>query len=166
MTEHFYRSSGTLLSVSVLLFISAISIVGCLAALTSTLSSSSSLVAAALGLAFAILLLAWTVFVVLRMGVMARESGLEVRGWFRRRDVSWSDVEGFRFGNEVNDLTIREIFSTPMLTTYVVLKDGSHVPMPGLSATRINRKRSRERVGDLLRQLETERREHSSTTGP
>jgi len=165
MTEHFYRSSATLFSASVLLLMSAISIIGCIAAVASK-SSGGSLVAAVLGLVFGVSLLAWSVLVVVRMGVIARESGLEVRGWLKRRNVSWGNVEGFRFGNELKNLTLREACSTPVLTTYIVLRDGNHVPMPGLSATRVNRKRSREKVSEILRELDDERRNFTQSPRP
>jgi hypothetical protein len=91
------------------------------------------------------------------MGVVASGDGIQVRKWVRTPSFEWSAIREFRFGNEVENLGMREIFSTPVLQTYVVLKDGHHVPMVGLQATRLNRGRSRALVQRVMDELESRR---------
>jgi hypothetical protein len=102
----------------------------------------------------------WCIFFYAQMGVVASEQGILVRNWFRRRSIPWQDIDEFRFGNTVQDLSVREQLSSPVLQTYVVTKSGVHYVMSGISATRINRSESRHRVQLILNLLEEERQRH------
>lgn len=95
-----------------------------------------------------------------QMGVSVSEKGILIRNWFRRRWIPWHEVEAFRFGNSVGELSARELLSSPVLQTYVISKSGDHYVMSGLSATRINRAESKRRVQAILDQLEIERLRH------
>ena len=92
------------------------------------------------------------------MGVIARDDGILVRNWVRSRFFPWNVISGFRFGNELENLDLREMLGTPVLATYVVLKNGRHVPMVGISVTRANRQKSRTLVQEILDALEAARR--------
>jgi len=102
------------------------------------------------------------IWLLLRMGgagVRTTPKGLFIRNWFRTSFVPWEQISSFVFGSKLENPSIIQLLSTPMLQTYVVLKDHSHKGMTGLSATRIHTKVSRQRVQDVLDQLELARRE-------
>jgi hypothetical protein len=109
---------------------------------------------------FAALGFVWSVFYFAQMGVATSDNGILIRNWFRRRFVLWPEVQEFKFGNDVNNLSVREGLASPYLQTYAVTKDGHHYVMCGLTATRLNRTESRHRVQQLLNQLEEERLSH------
>lgn len=96
------------------------------------------------------------------MGVVSNQDGIRIRNWIRTPFVEWTVIEGFRFGNEIENLRLREVFRSPVLTTYVLLKDGRHVPMVGIQATRLNRRESQTIVQDVLDGLEVQRKRFSS----
>ena len=102
------------------------------------------------------LFLGWSIRVA-TMGVVSNEGGIRVRNWIRTKFIEWTVIQGFCFGNELENLGLRELFSSPVLTTYVLLKDGRHVPMVGIQATRLNRRESRAIVQDVLDALEAQR---------
>ena len=101
--------------------------------------------------------LAWIWFFFAQMGVITSPKGIVIRNWFRRRAIPWDDIQSFRFGNGIDNLTTMEELSAPVLQTFAVLKNGRHQIMGGLSATRINRSESIRRVQELLDQMDGER---------
>jgi hypothetical protein len=111
-------------------------------------------------MALAVLGLAWSVFYFAQMGVTTSNEGIVIRNWFRRKSILWPEVQEFKFGNNINNLSVREGLASPHLQTYVITTDGHHYLMCGLTATRVNRSESRRRVQELLVQLEEERRCH------
>lgn len=106
---------------------------------------------------FAVLGVVWSLFWFAQMAVIASNDGIVVKNWFRRTFISWHDIKEFRFGNTIDDLSIREEFNSPYLQSYVVITEGRHVVLSGLTAIRINRSESRRRVQVLLDKLECER---------
>ena len=84
------------------------------------------------------------------------DGGLRLRRIF----ISWEDIKGFRFGDLIDDLSVREHLNSPYLQSYVILKDGRHLAMSGLMIIRIRRAESRRRVQLLLNELEEERLAH------
>jgi len=105
----------------------------------------------------------WAVFRMTRLGVVTTDKGITVRGSLRNDFIAWDLVESFRSGSDiaVGDLTLRELLATPALHSYVVLTDGRHRPLPGLSATRLNRMRSKAQLKEILDQLDAARRSQS-----
>jgi Bacterial PH domain len=96
--------------------------------------------------------------VVARMGVTTNNQGVVVRNWVRRRFVRWDEISAFSFGSDLDSLSLREMLSSPMLATYLLFSDGRHIGMAGLSATRVNRSKSRAKVQALLDELDAQRR--------
>src|SRR5579871_5272797 len=80
----------------------------------------------------------------------------------RRRFVRWDELSGFSFGSDLEHLCVRELLSTPMLSTYAVLKNGQHLSLSGLSATRVNRSKSSAQVQNLLKRLDAQRQYYIS----
>ena len=119
---------------------------------------SSARTAGILGVVAATLWIIWALWIVARMGVKTNDQGVVIRNWVRRRFVGWGEIAGFSFGSDIPNLGLRELFSTPMLSTYVLLSDGRHLGMAGLSATRVDRQKSRAKVQELLDELEAQRR--------
>lgn len=109
---------------------------------------------------FAVLGFSWSIIFFAQMGVTTSEGGILIRNWFRRRYISWPEIEAFRFGDKVENLSVREGLASPYLQTYAVTKDGRHYVMCGLTATRVNRSDSRRRVQELLNRLEDARLTH------
>jgi hypothetical protein len=95
--------------------------------------------------------------VVARMGVTTNNQGVVVRNWVRRRFVRWDEISGFSFGSDLDSLSLREMLSSPTLATYLLFSDGRHIGMAGLSATRVNRSKSRAKVQALLDELDAQR---------
>jgi hypothetical protein len=118
------------------------------------------LVATVAVLVFATLFLIWIWAFLAQMGVITSTEGIVVRNYFRRFVVRWTDVEAFRFGEQVDGLSIREMFTSPYLQPYVILKNGKHHVMNGLQITRVHRSRNRKDVQTLLDYLEKERLLH------
>jgi hypothetical protein len=102
----------------------------------------------------------WSVCWFAQMAVITFDEGIVVKNWFRRRFIPWGDIRAFLFGNAVDNLSIREQLNSPYLQTYVVMNDGQHLVLSGLTAIRINRAKSRRSVQALLDKLEDERRSH------
>jgi hypothetical protein len=113
--------------------------------------------------AFGAALLLWTWFWFVHMGVVASEDGIVIRNFFRRTSVQWADIKAFKFGDDLENPSLKEDFATPDLTTYVVLKNGRHITMSGISATRIHTSLSRERVHEMLDALQQELRVHQDS---
>lgn len=109
---------------------------------------------------------AWSWLFFARMGVRTSDEGITIRNWLHQREVKWSDVQAFEFGNKISELSVRELLSSPYLQTYAVLNDGGHQVMSGLSASRMNRSKSRALVQALLDGLEEERLRHKGTGDP
>ena len=65
---------------------------------------------------------------ILRSGVVVTESGLEVRGWSRTRQVRWTDVVGFR------RVSASALNSSVFLA--VELRDGSYLKTSGLTSSK------------------------------
>lgn len=107
--------------------------------------------------AFAALFLTWIWAFFARMGVVTSNEGILVRNYFRRHLIPWTEVESFRFGEQLDRLSIREHFASPFLQPYVLLKNGRHHVMSGLQITRVHRSRNRRDVQTLLDRLEKER---------
>jgi hypothetical protein len=103
----------------------------------------------------------WTILYFARMGVIVTDQGIIIRNWFRRTHIGWPEIAAFRFGTDVDHLTVREQMSSPFLQTYAVTTDGRHFVMCGVTATRLMRARSREKVREILARLEDERLTHS-----
>jgi hypothetical protein len=104
--------------------------------------------------------MSWVVLFFARVGVETSFDGIVVRNWVRQHHIKWSDIRGFDFGEKVAGLSLRESLSSPVLQTYVVLKNGKHCVMSGLSATRVNRTESKRRVQEMLDELDDERRRY------
>jgi len=106
----------------------------------------------------------WATFRMTKLGVVATDKGITIRSWLRTHFVDWNLIESFKAGSDiaVGDLTLRELLATPALQSYVVLKDGHHRVLVGLSATRLNRIPSKAKVQEMLDQLEAVRRNHDS----
>jgi len=104
----------------------------------------------------------WATFRMTKLGVVVTAKGIALRGWLRNDFINWDRIESFQSGSDiaVGDLTIRELLAIPALQSYVVLKDGHHLRLPGLNATRLNRTQSAVRIQELLDQLEAARRKH------
>ena len=111
-------------------------------------------------IAFATLYLVWVWAFFARMGVVTSNEGIVVRNYFRRYSIPWTEIESFKFGEQVQELSIRENFASPFLQPYVLLKNGKHHAMSGLQLTRVHRSRSRQDVHSLLDYLEKERLLH------
>jgi hypothetical protein len=110
----------------------------------------------------AILALGWIWLFLARTGVELSNEGLTVRNWLRTYEIPWQDVSGFAFGDNVNNLSIRESIATPAIQTYVLTTDGHHRVMSGLQASHV--RRSRSAVQLLLDSLELERAKHLITS--
>ncbi len=110
------------------------------------------------GILLGVLGVLYGVGVVARMGVTTSDQGVLIRNWVRRRFVRWDEIAGFSFGGDLDSLGLREMLSTPTLATYLLLKDGGHIGIAGLSATRVNRSKSRAKVQALLDELDAQRR--------
>jgi hypothetical protein len=110
------------------------------------------------GIFLGVLCVLYGLGVVARMGATTNNEGVVVRNWVRRRFVRWEEISGFSFGSDLGILSLREMFSTPVLATYLLLSDGRHIGMAGLSATRVNRSKSRAKVQALLDELNAQRR--------
>jgi hypothetical protein len=102
---------------------------------------------------FGLAIFVFSVFRVGRAGVSVGENDVTVRNWFRNRTLERKDVDHFEPGYQMDDLSIKELFSTPSLQTFVVLKNGKHLAVSGLSTTRLGTKISREKVRKLIDQL-------------
>ena len=111
-------------------------------------------------IAFATLFLTWIWAFFAQMGVVTSNEGILLRNYFRRHAIPWTEVQSFRFGEQVNRLSIREAFASPYLQPYVLLKNGRHHVMNGLQITRMYRSRNRRDVQTLLDCLEKERLLH------
>jgi hypothetical protein len=109
----------------------------------------------------AVLGVIWSVFRFAQMSVTTFDEGIVVKNSFRRKFIPWRDIEAFRFGNTVENLSIRERLNSPYLQTYVVMNDGQHLVLSGQTAIRIDRTESRRSVQALLGELEDERGRHS-----
>ncbi len=109
---------------------------------------------------FAALGITWSLFGLSQMAVYTSAEGVVVKNWLRRIFIPWEDIREFRFGNLIDDLSVREHLNSPYLQSYVILKDGRHVVMSGLMLIRIRRAESRRRVQLLLNGLEEERFAH------
>jgi hypothetical protein len=107
-----------------------------------------------------IAVLAWALFRVAQMGVRFGDEGVIVRNWFRTVSLLWRDIDSFRFGDELKNLSLRESLNTPDLQPYVVLRDGRHIPLVGLAPTRYKRKQSRATVQYMLDSLNRLARTH------
>ena len=92
-------------------------------------------------------------------GVRVTQKGILIRNWIRRQFIPWNLIESFKFGSEINNLSIKEWFSAPMLQTYVILSDNTHKRMSGLGVTRLNTRKSREGVQEILDELDLARSE-------
>jgi len=152
-----YRSRSTRWVAGVFVFMGLLVTTGGISAVANPHKGGSSL-PGIIGILAGVLVVAWAVGIVARMGVNTDETGVMIRNWVRRRFVRWDELSGFSFGSDIENLSVREMFSTPMLSTYAVLKDGRHMSLSGLSATRINRSKSRARVQALLDGLDAQRR--------
>jgi hypothetical protein len=109
---------------------------------------------------FSTLSLVWIWAFLARMGVVTSNEGVLVRNYFRHHSIPWTEVESFRFGEQVEALSIRETFASPYLQPYVLLKNGRHYVMNGLQISRVHRSRNRKEVQSLLDYLEKERLLH------
>ena len=105
----------------------------------------------------------WLVFV--RMGVVTSNEGIVVRNLLRNYSISWDEVQCFKFGEQVQGLSVREEFASPYLQPYVLLKSGRHRVMSGLQISRIYRNRNRSDVQSMLDSLEKERSLHAQSGG-
>lgn len=150
-----YRSTSTGGVAVVLLFFGLVVIIEGIGAIT---DPTKSVAVGIVGVVGGVLWSVWVVSVVARMGVTTNDQGVVVRNWLRRRFVGWNAIAGFSFGADIPNLSLREMLSSPMLSTYVLLSDGRHLGLAGLSATRINRPKSRAKVQGLLDELEAQRR--------
>lgn len=54
-----------------------------------------------------------------RMGVLIGGDRVVVRNWFRSRTLKREDIDHFQPGYRMTDLSVRELFSSPSLQTYV-----------------------------------------------
>ena len=110
----------------------------------------------------------WVVFRMTRLGVLATDKGITIRGWRRTDFIDWNRIERFSSGSDiaVGDLTLRELVVNPALHSYVVLTDGRHRVLPGLSASRLHRTASTAEVGELLGQLDALRRSQMHRRSP
>jgi hypothetical protein len=123
--------------------------------------STSHLIVGVVVIFVAVLLAWWAVFYFARMGVTSTNEGIIIRNWFRKKFVAWPDLEVFKFGTEIANLTVRESLSSPYLQTYAITKDGHHFVMCGITATRVIRSRSRRKVQEILDLLEDEKLSHN-----
>jgi hypothetical protein len=112
-------------------------------------------------IAFATIFLAWIWTFFARMGVVTSNEGIVLRNYFRQHSIPWTEVESFRFGEQVDRLSTRETLASPFLQPYVLLKNGKHHVMSGLQITRVHRSRNRRDVQTLLDCLEKERLIHT-----
>jgi hypothetical protein len=155
-----YRSMSTRWVAGLFVFIGVLVTIGGIGAVAAPPKGGSSL-AGIIGILVGVLVVAWAVGVVARMGVttgdVRGEKGCIVQNWVRRRFVRWDELSGFSFGSDIENLSVREMFSTPMLSTYAVLKNGQRLSLSGLSATRMNRSKSRAKVQILLDRLDAQR---------
>jgi len=151
-----YRSTSTRWVAGLFVFMGLLVTIGGISAVATPPKGGSSL-AGIIGILAGVLVVAWAVGVVARMGVTTDEKGVIVQNWVRRRFVRWDELSGFSFGSDIENLSVREMFSTPMLSTYAVLKNGQHLSLSGLSATRMNRSKSRAKVQILLDRLDAQR---------
>lgn len=153
----FYRSRATrglavtMTAVAALVLLSGVGGVG-------QTGASAALEAGGIVLiAVALLAIIWIWVFFAQMGVATTDAGIVVRNWIRKSAIPWSEIRSFEFGEHVECLTLREQLASPVLQTYVVLKDGRHQVMCGLSATRLRRAQSKHRVQELLDSLEEAR---------
>jgi hypothetical protein len=150
-----YRSESTRIIGGVLTFFFVLIFIVGIQGLNGGIHGSSAIKA----VSFVVMLIAvlgviWSLFWFAQMAVITSDQGIVVKNWFRRVFIPWDDVKGFRFGNTIDDLSIREQFNSPYLQSYVVMNDGRHLVLSGLTAIRINRAESRRRVQVLLDKLE------------
>jgi hypothetical protein len=153
---HTYRGQSTRGIAALFAFMGLLLLVAGIQSVGGPHESTRHLVAGWLLIGLTLVFFVWTIRVA-SMAVIAGQEGIRVRNWLRSHDITWGSIRRFAFGNEIDDLGLRELLSTPVLQTYVVLKDGRHVPMVGIQATRLNRRRSRALVQEILENLETDR---------
>ena len=147
-----YRSRSTRGLAVLLTFVFLMILIGGIAGL-----SSEARVGGIVSIGVASAGLAWSWLWFAQMGVTSTDQGVIIRNWVRRFYFPWGAIDSFNFGNDVDNLSLREQFSSPVLQTYVVLRDGRHQLMCGLSVTRVHRSESRRRVQQLLDDLERDR---------
>lgn len=108
---------------------------------------------------------AWSIFVVGFMGVRLVDGGVVVQNWVRRVKLPWGDISSFQFmDRQQRELSVREKLNTPKLQPYVLLRNGRHIVLTGMTSTRLLQRRSREKVQRLLDALNQELATHATDT--
>jgi hypothetical protein len=102
--------------------------------------------AAALGMFYAIGFIG-------RMGVRTNGGGI-VRNWLRSHHLGWHQIQGFAFGDQIENLSVRQMLASPYLQPYVILNDGHHRVLSGLQINRVGRAAQRARVKGILEELD------------
>ena len=82
-----------------------------------------------------------------------------VHGGFTGTWLAWQDIRVFVFADELESPSGREMLSAS-LVPYVVLKDGRHIRLSGLTAGRFRARRSREKEQRMLDSLNLEVASH------
>jgi len=103
--------------------------------------------------------LGWTLLRVAQMGIRTQAKGVRVRNWVHTTWLAWQDIRVFVFADELESPSGREMLSAS-LVPYVVLKDGRHIRLSGLTAGRFRARRSREKVQRMLDSLNLEVASH------
>jgi hypothetical protein len=97
----------------------------------------------------------WCVVYIRRSGVKVTQQNVTIANWIRKYGLSWEDLWGFRFGNQLpSDFGLEQMMFTPSLTPYAILNSGRRIPMVGLTAVRIRGTASRASVQIMLDELE------------
>jgi hypothetical protein len=97
----------------------------------------------------------WCAAFISRSGVKITEREILIRNWVRKYHISWTEIWGFRFGDQLpSNFGFEQMLFTPSLTPYAVLNSGKRIPMMGLNTVRIPRKASRTSVQIMLDELE------------
>jgi len=160
--EKTYRSDGTRAVAVALTLMCVLIFAAGLGGIGGGIHRSTSVSMVGVGVMIFAALGAWWVLThFARMGVTTTREGITIRNWFRRKFIAWPEIEAFKFGTDIDDLTVRESLSSPYLQTYVVTINGRHYVMGGIAATRLNRARSRGKVQEILKRLEDERLAHN-----
>jgi hypothetical protein len=160
--EKTYRSDGTRGVAAALVFMCVLIFAAGAGGISGGIHRSAAVSIVGVGvMIFAVFGAWWVITQFARMGVTTTGEGLIIRNWFRREFIAWPEIEAFKFGTEIDDLTAREMLSSPYLQTYVVTTHGRHYVMCGITATRLNRAKSRGKVQEILNRLDDERLTHN-----
>jgi hypothetical protein len=153
-----YRSASTPWIAALVVFMGMMIIIGAAGGIASPHHGDSAIrFVGIIVTVVGILVIVWAVMIVGRMGVTTDNQGISIQNWLRRRFLGWGQITEFSFGSDLDNLSLREMLSSPMLSTYVVISDGRHLGLSGISATRLDRTKSRAKVQELLDDLEAQR---------